>query len=62
MMSQLRMDLLDEYCALYKERNKQSPKAFRDTYTKLSEIWLDLSDHERTAVNIRIFQNGNPSY
>ena len=56
LMTIVRMDLLKEYCALYKERNTTNNKVFRDNYTRLSEIWMELNPAERKALNTRLFQ------
>jgi hypothetical protein len=59
MTQQLRMDLIEHYYKLYKERNlsRGHVKQFREKYIELSELWLELTDNERTAVNIRFIQD-----
>ena len=51
------MDLIDQYYALYRRRNISRGGAdFRKVYTQISELWLELTDEERKAVNIRFLQ------
>ncbi len=58
MAKQLRMDLIDEYYQLYRERNKcRHNKDFRDNYEKISKMWLDFSEEERIAINTRFIQD-----
>lgn len=56
----LRMDLIDHYYNLYRNRNlstRAHVKEFREKYLELSELWLELSDEERIAVNTRFIQD-----
>ena len=59
MTQQLRMDLIGEYYSLYRRRNlsRGHVKQFREKYIELSELWLELTDNERTAINIRFTQD-----
>ena len=56
----MRMNLIEEYYTLYKERNAKSNIKFRENYVKMSEMWLEFSDKERTAVNIMMKQTDLP--
>jgi len=53
------MDLIDQYYTLYRTRNlsRNHSTQFREKYMELSELWLELTDNERTAVNIRFIQD-----
>ena len=57
-MTNLRMDLIDQYYDLYCVRNLSGGNnaKFRQNYERLSLMWLELTDEERTAVNIRFVQ------
>ena len=56
-MSQLRMDLIEDYYRLYSKRNaSEGHSEFRKNYERLSLMWLELTDEERTAVNVRFQQ------
>lgn len=57
-MTQLRMDLIDQYYDLYRARNLSSGNnsQFRKNYERLSMMWLELTDEERTAVSTRFRQ------
>ena len=58
MAKQIRMDLIDEYYKLYRERNLcRHTKDFRDNYETISELWVNFSDEERTAINTRFIQD-----
>ena len=60
MAKQIRMDLIEEYYQLYRKRNLaagRSNSRFRAQYEELSVMWMELSDEERTAVNIRFKQD-----
>ena len=58
MAKQLRMDLIDEYYKLYRERTLcRHTKDFRDNYAKISELWVDFSEEERIAINTRFIQD-----
>lgn len=52
----MRMYLLDEYVKLYKERNQTTLKASKDVYIRLSEIWLQLTENERSTINNTLFE------
>jgi len=52
------MDLIEQYYSLYRTRNISRGGAdFRKAYTQISELWLELTDEERKAVNIRFIQD-----
>ncbi len=57
-MTKLRMDLIDQYYDLYCTRNLSggNNSKFRKNYERLSLMWSELTDEERTAVNIRFIQ------
>ena len=50
----MRKHLIDEYFALYKDRNAESNIKFRENYTRMSELWIQFTDVERKAVNRRL--------
>ena len=57
-MTTLRMDLIEQYYSLYRTRNISRGGAdFRKAYVEISELWLELTDEERKAVNIRFIQD-----
>ena len=57
MAKALRMDLIEEYYSKYRARNlSRGGFMFRQRYTEISELWLNLTDEERKAVNIRFIQ------
>ena len=45
----MRKELLDEYISLY--YNRRDPVKFRETYTRLSKLWIGFSDDERKVIN-----------
>lgn len=58
-MTQLRMDLIEDYYQLYRQRNLArgvNNAQFRKQYEQLSLMWLELTDEERIAVNTRFSQ------
>ena len=58
-MTQLRMDLIEDYYQLYRQRNLArgvNNVQFRKQYEQLSLMWLELTDEERIAVNTRFSQ------
>ena len=58
MAKQLRMDLIDEYYDLYRSRTLcRHTKDFKDNYDKISEMWVDFSHEEQTAINTRFIQD-----
>mgnify|MGYP000344950635 CR=1 FL=1 len=57
---QMRLDLIEEYFHLYRVRNAQSNLKFRQNYERMSEMWLQFTDHEREAINIMMKQVGAP--
>ena len=57
-MTTLRMDLIEQYYSLYRNRNiSRGGTNFRKAYVEISELWLELTDEERKAVNIRFIQD-----
>ena len=50
----MRKHLIDEYFALYNVRNAESNVKFRENYTRMSELWIQFTDAERRAVNVRM--------
>lgn len=59
MAKTLRMDLIEEYYQLYRQRNlsKGNNSQFRKNYEELSRMWLELTNEERIAVNTRFVQD-----
>lgn len=51
----MRKELLDEYMNLYNCR--RDTVKFQQTYTRLSELWMDFTDEERRVINRRFMIN-----
>lgn len=60
MAKQIRMDLIEDYYQLYRQRNLSrgvNNFQFRKQYEQLSLMWMELTDEERIAVNTRFIQD-----
>lgn len=51
----MRTQLIEEYCNIYSTRNNSTGLTFRKNYTRLSEIWLELTEDERNKINNTLF-------
>jgi len=47
----MRRELINEYMALY--NNRRDTTKFKQTYTRMSELWMMFTDKERAAINRR---------